>query len=66
VHARLDEWLILVVWLFSPVLPWWISRPLIPRQPGLSVKQLDFLKKISRKTWRYFETFAGPRTTGSR
>ena len=58
--GRLDAWFLLGVWFFSPILPWWISRPLVPRRPRLSVKQLDFLNKIARKTWRYFETFAGP------
>jgi cyclic beta-1,2-glucan synthetase len=58
-QGRLDVWPLLGIWFFSPLLPWWISRPLVPRPTRLSVKQFDFLKKIARKTWRYFETFAG-------
>ena len=57
---RPDAWPLIGLWLFSPFLPWWISRPLVLHQPRLSIKQLDFLKKTARKTWRYFETFAGP------
>jgi cellobiose phosphorylase len=60
IQGRPDAWPVLVVWFFSPLLPWWISRPLTPRPTRLSVKQFDFIKKIARKTWRYFETFAGP------
>jgi len=59
-QGRLDCWPLLGIWLVSPILPWWISRPIVRRPPRLSANQLDFLKKISRKTWRYFETFAGP------
>jgi len=55
-----DALIVLGAWFFSPILPWWISRPLVPRLPRITVKQLVFLKKIARKTWRYFETFAGP------
>ena len=60
VQGRLDGWPLLGLWFVSPVLSWWISRPRILRPPCLSGKQIDFLRKIRRKTWRYFETFAGP------
>ncbi len=60
IKGRPEPWLLLAVWLLSPILPWWVSRPLVHRSPGLSQGQLSFLKKIARKTWRYFETFAGP------
>ena len=51
---------LLGLWFLSPILPWWISRPHVSRMPHFSIKQVDFLRKISRKTWRYYETFAGP------
>ena len=51
---------ILVLWLASPVVVWWISRPLARRESGLTVEQTDFLRKIARKTWAFFETFVGP------
>jgi cyclic beta-1,2-glucan synthetase len=53
-------WPICGAWFLSPILAWWISRPHVPREPRLSDPQIDFLRKIARKTWRYFETFAGP------
>jgi len=51
---------ILVCWWFAPVIAWWISQPLARREAKLSGEQLFFLRKISRKTWGYFETFVGP------
>lgn len=51
---------LLGLWFFSPLLPWWISRPCSSPTPHLSQKQVDFLKKTGRKTWRFFESFAGP------
>ena len=51
---------ILGLWFASPVIAWWISRPLARRAARLTASQSVFLRKLSRKTWRYFETFVGP------
>lgn len=51
---------VLILWFISPVIAWWISRPLERREARLSSDQIVFLRKISRKTWGYFETFVGP------
>ncbi|MGA2262296.1 MAG: glucoamylase family protein, partial [Acidobacteriota bacterium] len=51
---------ILGLWFASPVIAWWISRPLARRAARLSIDQTIFLRKLSRKTWAYFETFVGP------
>ncbi|MEN6609147.1 MAG: glucoamylase family protein, partial [Bryobacteraceae bacterium] len=51
---------ILGLWLTSPAIAWWISRPLARRQTGLTADQTVFLRKLSRKTWAFFETFVGP------
>ncbi len=51
---------ILALWFASPAVAWWISRPLTPRSPRLSADQVLFLRKLSRKTWAFFETFVGP------
>ncbi len=59
-QGRPDVLPMLGVWFFSPLFSWWISRRVVPRPSRLSIKQMDFLKKIARKTWRYFEIFAGP------
>jgi cyclic beta-1,2-glucan synthetase len=51
---------ILSLWFASPIITWWISRPLSQRAARLTVDQNIFLRKISRKTWAFFETFVGP------
>ena len=50
----------LALWLVSPVVAWWISRPLARRPARLTAGQTIFLRKLSRKSWAYFETFVGP------
>jgi cyclic beta-1,2-glucan synthetase len=50
--------LILGLWLISPWIAWRISQPIEPSAvPELRPKQLAFLRRTTRKTWRYFETF---------
>jgi cyclic beta-1,2-glucan synthetase len=51
---------ILLLWLASPAIAWWISRPLIRRKAPLTADQALFLRSVSRKTWAFFETFVGP------
>ncbi len=50
---------LLVLWFASPVIAWWISRPLTRREVRLTAGQILFLRKLSRKTWAFFETFVG-------
>jgi len=51
---------ILSLWLISPALAWWASKPLEPQEAHLSAEQILFLRKLSRQTWAFFETFVGP------
>ena len=51
---------IAALWVMSPSIAWWISRPAPPRASRLTVEQTVFLRKLARKTWDFFETFAGP------
>jgi len=51
---------ILLLWLISPTIAWWMSRPLTRRQAHLTTDQTRFLRTVSRKTWAFFETFVGP------
>ena len=53
-------WPVLCLWFVSPVVAWWISRPIARREARLTADQIAFLRKISRKTWAFFETFVGP------
>ncbi|BBE50724.1 Cellobiose phosphorylase [Ferriphaselus amnicola] len=49
-----------LLWLVSPAVGWWISRPLIESEPELSATQRLFLQAAARRTWRYFSKFVGP------
>jgi cyclic beta-1,2-glucan synthetase len=51
---------ILLLWLVSPAIGWWISQPLVDPIPDLSVDQQTFLRTSARRTWRYFADFVGP------
>ena len=51
---------ILILWVASPLITWWISKPLSPRSAQLTEDQIIFLRKLSRRTWAFFETFIGP------
>ncbi|MCX5903468.1 MAG: cyclic beta 1-2 glucan synthetase, partial [Proteobacteria bacterium] len=51
---------ILGLWFISPAIAWWISRPLAHRRARLTADQTFFLRKLSRKTWAFFEMFVGP------
>jgi cyclic beta-1,2-glucan synthetase len=51
---------VLLLWGGSPVIAWWISRPLPARSSELTIGQIDFLRQIARRTWYFFETFVGP------
>ncbi len=53
----IDQVAFLLVWLFSPTLAWLVSTPFPKKKPILLQKQVRFLRRISRKTWRFFETF---------
>ena len=52
--------LVLVLWFLSPLITWWVSRPLVRNDIKLNDGQILFLRKIARKTWAFFETFVGP------
>jgi cellobiose phosphorylase len=53
-------WPILGVWFASPIIAWWLSLTLVHRRARLTADQTIFLRKLSRKTWAFFETFVGP------
>ncbi len=48
---------LLAMWFVSPAVAWWLSRPILPAPVKLTQKQYVFLRRLSRRTWRYFETF---------
>lgn len=52
---------VLLLWLASPAIAWWISLPLTPPEQSLSLDQRAFLRASARRTWGYFTEFAGPK-----
>ncbi|MCC5867773.1 MAG: cyclic beta 1-2 glucan synthetase [Gammaproteobacteria bacterium] len=50
----------LLLWLVSPLIGWWISRPSAALAPALTGDQEAFLRTTARRTWRYFSDFVGP------
>ena len=51
---------ILILWVLSPFIAWWLSLPVIRQKIALTLQQNIFLKTLARKTWAYFEQFIGP------
>jgi cellobiose phosphorylase len=51
---------VLFLWLTSPAIAWWLSRPLPSSVARLNQDDTKFLEEVARKTWRFFETFLGP------
>ena len=48
------------IWMLSPYLAAYISRPLLPKSESLTPAQEHTLHLLARSTWLYFEHFVGP------
>ncbi len=46
-----------IAWCLSPAIVWWLSRPLSSVKTKLNAKQEIFLRKLSLKTWAFFEDY---------
>jgi cyclic beta-1,2-glucan synthetase len=51
---------LVLLWLLSPSVAWWISQPIALKTSVLTEDQRAFLRLTARQTWRYFEVFVGP------
>ncbi|HAL92510.1 MAG TPA: cyclic beta 1-2 glucan synthetase, partial [Verrucomicrobia bacterium] len=47
------------IWFVAPGLAWFISRTRAPREVPLTVAQSAFIRQLARRTWAYFDHFAG-------
>ena len=47
-------------WAAAPACAYWLSRSTVPRRRELAPEDRELLMEVARKTWRYFETLAGP------
>jgi cyclic beta-1,2-glucan synthetase len=48
---------ILLLWAASPFLMWWMGRARIVDRGNVSDVQLQFLGRLARRTWAFFETY---------
>ena len=46
-------------WFVSPGLAWFISRTRAARELPLDAEQVAFVRRLARRTWAYFDHFAG-------
>ncbi len=46
-----------LAWILAPAIAWWISRPRGTETIPLTSGQERFLRRVARRTWRFFETF---------
>ena len=51
--------LILIAWICGPLIAWYVSKPLPERRARARRRDRNFLRKLSRRTWTFFETFVG-------
>jgi cyclic beta-1,2-glucan synthetase len=51
---------LMLAWMISPLIADWISRPVLHISPNLSESQQKQLQRLARRTWAYFEEYAGP------
>ncbi|MCF8467309.1 MAG: hypothetical protein K9G33_07900 [Sneathiella sp.] len=51
---------LLLLWFIAPEIATWTGKPREPRREKLDAEQSQFLIRVARRTWHYFETFAGP------
>ena len=54
----------LTLWLLSPILSWLLLLKKPARSPSreLSSRDILMLRRVARRTWRYFADFVGPNT----
>ena len=51
---------LLLLWFVSPAISWWISRSRQAAEVQLAPEQARYLRRLTRKTWAFFETYVGP------
>jgi cyclic beta-1,2-glucan synthetase len=46
---------VLLLWCAAPLIEWWLGRPIETRVAALTADETDFLRKLARRTWAYFD-----------
>jgi len=50
---------LIVIWLLSPLIAYWVSKPRPTERKLLSAEDAKYARLIARRIWRFFETFVG-------
>ncbi|HET6256340.1 MAG TPA: glucoamylase family protein [Puia sp.] len=50
-------WPFLLLWLIAPAITWWMSLPPKIARIALPPGQTEYLRRMARKTWSFFEQF---------
>ncbi len=62
-HAFAPTSIFLALWMGSPALLLWLGRPAgLSKQDRIGVKDKHFLRRLARRTWRYFDDLVNPGT----
>lgn len=59
--AALVSVLLFAVWVLSPFIAYWVSKETVYKMETLSDEENLELRRIARKTWRYYEEFVNRR-----
>ena len=51
---------VLLLWVLSPFIVWWINRRITKKTVPLKEEQVNLLRQVTRRTWGFFERFVGP------
>ncbi len=47
----------IALWFCSPLIVWKLSRPIGAKAASITLSQFEYLGRLARKTWHFFETF---------
>ncbi|UCJ14783.1 cyclic beta 1-2 glucan synthetase [Pseudomonas sp. MM211] len=50
----------LLAWLLAPAIAYWLSRPTADMAFAPSLEEQQFLRRLARKTWAFFDDHLGP------
>jgi cyclic beta-1,2-glucan synthetase len=59
-NFQIGSLILLTLWGVSPLVAFWISRPIQRGGKQLSDTQMDQLRRLARRTWLFFEQFINP------
>ena len=51
---------VLLLWVLSPLVVYWINRRIVESVEPLNPAQVVLLRQVARRTWGFFEHFVGP------